>query len=430
MATTTRLNLRRALSESIGDYLSFSTSADGNAAKNSLVANVLRNSPGGADEGGFEEFYFLAVSGGNNGEARRCSVYVPDATDGVTAIVQSTFTNQTASGDSFEAHRYDPELKHIALGIALRELARFSYVPIRNETLIIDNLLTNSDFETFSSGFTGWAEVGSPTVTAETSRIYHGSQSAKVVAGAAVGQLTQAPTVNISEVTGKTATFKKRVWTDGANRARLRLDWDGSNFANSDYHRGNSEWQLLSVSASVPTTATQVKAICEVAATRTAYFDAGWLAVGPVYRYTIPSSIIRGPFQVLQQYSEEFVDGTYLGFGNAWTPTEGRFLRLIGMGVLSLPTTNSGTTELGEPQLRLVIAYAKKALWELLLARSAAQNRENLLANVNLAEREVERISKDPSIRMRAMSAQRGQNTWHIEQSDSGKFLIFDVNRS
>lgn len=430
MVTTTRLNLRKALSESHGDYWSFAASADGNSAKTSIVSNTLRNFPGGTDEGGLEDFYFLSVSGANNGEARRCLLYTPDVSGGATVIVQSTFTNQVASGDSFEMHRYDPALKHTAINIALSELFPFLYVPIRDETLIVDNVLLNPDFETFSAGFTSWVEVNSPTVTKETSRVYHGSASAKIVAPAgSVGQLTQAPTININEIIGKTATFKSRVWTDGASRARLRLDWDGTNFENGSYHRGNSEWQLLSVSAAVPSTATQVKCICEVAAARTGYFDASWLAIGPVYKYTIPSTLVRGPFQVLQQYSEDYISGPYYGFSNGASPTQGRFLRLTGMGTLTLPTSDTSTIEVGEPQLRLVVAYAKKVLWELLLARSASENRKSLLENVQTSQREIERISRQAGIRMAAMSAKRGAYSWHVEEDSSGRYLVFDTSR-
>ena len=54
MATTTRVNLRKALSEAIGDYQAFATTADGNDAKTSLVSSTLKNYSGGADDGAFE----------------------------------------------------------------------------------------------------------------------------------------------------------------------------------------------------------------------------------------------------------------------------------------------------------------------------------------------------------------------------------------
>ena len=427
MAVISRVNLRKALSESIRDYRVLTATADGDDQKTSHVAAGLANFPGGADDGAFEEWYDFATSGANNGESRRVLSYIKDKT---TLLYQQAHTAQTANGDTFELHRYDPALKHVALSIALAELFPWLYLPIRDESLMVDNLLSNSDFETYSAGFTGWTEVNSPTVSQETTRVYHLASSAKLVAPAgSVGQLTQAPSVNITEAAGKTVTFKMRVWTDAANYARLRLDWDGTTITNGTYHTGDSAWHLLSVTGTIPTTATQVKVICEVAATRTAYFDAGWLAIDPVYRYTVPSSIIRGPFTVMQQDDEDFVNGSYDRFPKGSSPTEGRLLRLTGMGVLSLPAADTGTVELGEPQVRLVIAYAKKVLWEQLVADSASQNRKLLLENVALAEREVARISRQPGIRMLSMAAQSGENAWHVEQSADARYLVFDVNR-
>ena len=92
--------------------------------------------------------------------------------------------------------------------------------------------------------------------------MFHGSNSAKLTGpSGSVGQLTQAPNININEIAGKTTQFKCRVWTDGNSQARLAIDWDGSSVEYGDYHEGDSEWRLLSVDASVPTTATQVKLV-------------------------------------------------------------------------------------------------------------------------------------------------------------------------
>ena len=71
MATTTKTNLRKAVSQETGDYFSFTASADGSSNKDSIVANVLKNQPGGTDPDGFEERFFLATDGANAGEARR-----------------------------------------------------------------------------------------------------------------------------------------------------------------------------------------------------------------------------------------------------------------------------------------------------------------------------------------------------------------------
>ena len=240
MATTTRVNLRKALSEAIGDYQAFATTADGNDAKTSLVSSTLKNYSGGADDGAFEEQFFLGTSGANSGASKRCALYIANASDGPTAILQDALDNQTASADTFELHRYDPDLKHTAINRALAELFPILYKPIRDETLVVDNILANNDFEPAGgTTFSDWTEVNSPTVSIETSRVFHGTNSAKVVASGDVGQLTQTLDVNIDELAGKTATFKVRVWTNDSSQARLKIDW-GTSTETGDYHTGDS----------------------------------------------------------------------------------------------------------------------------------------------------------------------------------------------
>ena len=304
------------------------------------------------------------------------------------------------------------------------------YKPIRDETLVVDNILANNDFETAgtSATFSDWTEVNSPTVSIETSRVFHGTNSAKVVASGDVGQLTQTLDVNIDELAGKTATFKVRVWTNGSSQARLKIDW-GTSTETGDYHAGDSSWRLLTAEAAVPTDATQVQVVCEVAASQTAYFDTSWFAVEQIHRLTVPSDIVRGPMHILQQYNEDMVDGAYYPLPSGVAPTRGRILRLEGMGILSRPSSESGTTEIGEPQLNLVTAYAAMVLFQTLLMRSATEQRSNLTENIRYWQMEVQRLSSQPGIRMRPLGASRGRNSWHIEDDADGRYLLFDVTR-
>ena len=430
MATTTRTNLRRALSEAIGDYNAFTSTADGNDSRTSLVSDTLRNYPGGADDGAFEEMYFLSTDGANSGESRRCSVYISSAVDGPTAILQSALSSQTASGEAFELHRYDPEIKHVAINRSLEELFPSLYLPIRDESTIVDNILSNHDFEDWTSGSAdNWTEVNGPSTDQESSRIFHGSYSMKMTGpSGAVGQITQSPDINITELAGKTATFKCRVWTNGASQARLRIDWDGSNISDGDYHGGASEWELLSIEAAVPSDATQVKVICEVAAEAVAYFDLSWLAIEPVYKVTVPSTIIQGPSRVEQQYNQDQIDGVYYPLLPGEAPKTGRILRMHGMGLLSRPSTEAGTTEIGQPHLNLSTAYAAMVLFRTLLMRSASENVTNLQRNEVFWQGEVVRLSGQ--FHTRRQGASRGRNRWHIEEDSAGKYLQFDIVRA
>ena len=427
MATTTRAVLRQRLSEAIGDYKSLTTSAEGNSAKTSLIDTSLKNLPGGGDSNAFEEWFLMVTSGSNSGQIRRVRSYTVSTS---TLVVEEAFSSAVDGSVTYELHRYDPTDKHNAINRAIEELYPTLHLKIPDETLVVDDLLTNSDFETFSNGFTSWTEVGSPTVSAETALVMHGSQAAKIVADSgAAGQLTQAPTINIHQITNKTATFKCWVYATAADTARIRLDWDGSTFESSDYHTGKDQWELLQATGSVDSDATQVKVICEVAASGTAYFDAGWLSVGPIYKYNIPSTILDGPYYVSQQYSESDPDGPYYSLPRDATPTSGRRLRLEGIGLLSRPTSDSGTVEIAEPRVSMVVAYAARWLYRMLAGDSALEANSRWNAAAEMWSSEVERMSRTPGLRMHKPGSESRRHVWHFQEDSDGRYIIFEGSR-
>ena len=426
MATTTRATLRQRLSEAIGDYQSLTTTSAGNSAGTSVVDTGLRNLPGAADDDAFEGFYILVTSGANTGESRRIKSYIANTN---TLVTQESFSGGAVDTTvTYELHQYDPLQKHQAINRAIEELYPFLYLPIRDESVVVDDRLTNADFETFSSGFTGWTEVGSPTVTADTTYVIHGSQSAKMVGDSgAVGQLTQAPSININELSNKSVTFKCWVWCAAADTARIRLDWDGSDIENSDYHKGQNEWELLDVVASVPTSATQVKAIIEVAASGTAYFDASWLTAGPVHKYTIPSTILNGPHYLTQQGDEHDPSGEYYPIkGN---PTAGRRLRFEGMGMLSRPSSDAGETEVGAPHTNIVTAYAAMYFFRTQANSNAVEESQRFTDMASTFSRDAVRMTSQPGMRMPRLGGQHHRDRWHVEEDASGRYIIFSRMR-
>jgi len=321
-------------------------------------------------------------------------------------------------------HRIDPGLKDTAVQLALNELFPTLYVAIRNETLIVDSLLTNGDFETWASGEpSNWTDENSATVTQETSIVFHGDNALKIEGPAGdVGRRYQDLSINLDDAAGKSLKFKMQGHTNAASQARLLLNFGGDDTAGS-YHDGDSDWQRLTVEAAIPTDATRARVIVEVAATTTAYFDTGWAAVDPLYKYTVPTSIIRGPTRILQQYNEALPNGPYYPLLEGEAPKEGRILRLEGYGVLTVPASESDTTELGEPRLSLVGAYAALKLVEMLGERSASDQISNLERRMARWERTVARLSNQPGIRMRRLPVVSFDNTWSIGEDASGRYI-------
>jgi hypothetical protein len=255
--------------------------------------------------------------------------------------------------------------------------------------------------------------------------VIHGDQSAKVVGDSgAAGQLTQAPTINIDEITNKTVTFKCWVWCAAADTARIRLDWDGSDIANSEYHKGQNEWELLDVAASVPTTATQVKAIIEVVASGTAYFDACWLEAGPIHKYTIPSNVLTGPHYVTEAGSEQDIDPYF--FPIMGVPTSGRRLRVEGMGLLSRPSSDTDTTEVSAPQSNIITAYAGMYFFRTQAASNAVDESSRFTELAANFSRDAVRMSAQPGLRMPRLGAHKHRDVWHTETDADGKYIVFD----
>ena len=326
MATTTRATLRQRLSEAIGDYHSVTSTSAGNSAATTIISTALLDLPGGSDDDAFEGWYVMVTSGNNDAEIRRISSYIANDS---TVTVGRAFTNASESGVTFEVHRYDPTHKHNAISRAIEELSKQVPQMIRDETIIVDNLTSNGDFETFSgNAFTNWSTSGSPTVSQETSIIKHGDASAKVVASGAAGQMTQSMTVNFNQATNRQVTFEAWVYATAADTARIRILWGSGSYESHSYHDGVDEWQLQSISISIPSTATEVTAVLEVADGYTAYFDNSWLAIDPLYKYTLPTSLTFGPNYVTQQVDRYDPNGPYHPIHQNGVPMRGRILRI------------------------------------------------------------------------------------------------------
>jgi len=430
MVTTTRVNLRKEVSEATGDHFSFTASADGTTK--SLIAASLRNEVGGTDPNGFIGQYFLSTDGNNSGEQQRCDTYSPDTNDGPLVVFQSTFTNAISNGDGFEMHRINPVQKHTAVAQALAELYPVLYLPIKDESLIVDSRILNGGFEDFdSTDPDNWTKSGTGTPSKETTIVFHGSNSFKMLetSGSAVLRYYQDMDIaSISGIAGVAAVFKAWVYATAASTARIIIDFGSSEEA-SDYHGGSSEWEQLTVSSAVPTDATRVRITLEVIASGTGYFDGMWAAVDPVYRYTVPNSIIAGPTRILQQHNEALPKGPYYPIPEGAAPTQGRILRLEGEGVLSRPSSESGTTELVEPRLSLFRAMAALKLVNILGEQSASEQITMLEKRVEGWEKTVMRLSRQAGIRMPRLPVDSFKGVWSVSQDSTGRVIESVVSR-
>lgn len=416
MATSTRAVLRVLVENNLGgaSFTARTCTAQGGAAGATLIDSGLGSK--GTD---YYKGWWAVLPNGPTGsssayEAREINTSV--TTTGVLTPY-TAFTGQIANAQSYELHRYDPAQIHQAINEAIEELFSKLSIPLLDESLIVDNLLTNGDFESTIAGgaHPSWTNVGSPTVTAETSRIWHGAQAAKVVAGGSAGQMTQTPTININEVTGKSAKLGAMIYCTAASTARIRLDWDGSNFENESYHTGADQWERFELSGSIPSTATQVKAILETIANGTAYFDSTWLAIDKVYKYTLPTSFIKvssveiqtdpnyssHPFIPLTHWHyEEDASGKYLILDSSGYPA-GYRLQVHGMGVLSTLSSDTGTVEIGSPERQTLVAAACRNLMFYYYEDAASSDKEDFAKKMDYWDKQTRILLASPGMRTR-----------------------------
>lgn len=411
----------------MGDRLTATTTSAGNAGGTTLVSTALPDEDFGGDDEAFNSFWVLITSGTNNGEIRRVARTSGYTASTGTLTVTRAFTAQVATSVTFELHRYDPRIKHMAINRALNHVWPHIFREVIDESLVVDNLLLNADFETASGGApTEWTG-SSLTITQSTTRVIHGTNSANLVTTAANATYRQTLTVNINELTGKSVRFGVWVYSTVASHVRARIRYDGTNYFNSAYHSGNDQWELLTAEGTFPSTTTEVVAEIQfVVNTTTAQVDAAWLEIDPVTAYTIPAALIKGPYYVHQQAYEDHPEGPYWPF---FMPIPGRRLRLIGAGSLTQLSADTDTAEVGNTQAEVVAYLATGLTFQTLAAHAALEENERFLTLARFYLNAAETLLANPAIGSNALGAEYAHG-WYVNDSAGTRTLILTGGRS
>lgn len=370
MATVARSRLRAMLGIAVGYdpglYYAGTTTSNGAADFTTLIDTGI---PRYDTSRLVNKWVYIKIAGGTNdasGQSRRIASVSSSTVTFVTA-----FTVRIDTAVTYDVLSYDPLDMHNALQEAGRTINRYSPLWITpTETLVVDNLLLNSDFEgTYTGGLSAsWSnQAGTPTQV--TNRVKHGSNAQRSNSSSAVGGFHQDVILaaETHEWVGKTLVFGGHIFTTAANVARFRVSFDGgSTFTNGAFHRGQDEWEgpsRLEVRASIPADATTMRCHCGATGSTDATFDATYAYIDPINRYTVPTAFIfPSPHIVEQQDDPDKPNGNYSPLRYRNPPVAGRLLRLKGLGRLTVPTTDTGTVELDETRAELLIAEAAAIL--------------------------------------------------------------------
>lgn len=153
------------------------------------------------------------------------------------------------------------------------------------------NLVSNGDFENWSAGTSsapdGWvfAQAGGGTIAREASTIKMGTYSAKIVSVAgnwASLQNTFTLPQGLAYWKGRKVTFSCWVWCATASVAYIEVYTAGGDRVNSPFHTGDSTWQLLKITYTIPSNATVVSVLFSVAGAGgyTVYYDGAMCVEG------------------------------------------------------------------------------------------------------------------------------------------------------
>lgn len=403
MATVTLNRLRELLAREVGWYFSGTASSGSTSTLADNTSDGFARIPDNILKG---KWVHIVTDAGGSAAAPEGDTRKISGISTVTATVDTNFSAAVASGDTYEILPHDVYYYNDAIFEAIRKVYPDLYLELIDETLVVDNLLDNWDFETTTAGpaFTSWSSVGTPTLTEVTSRFIHGTQSAGIEATGATEGLEQDifTSVNVNEVVGKALHVRGWVWCATADSARLRVTHDGSTFDNSNYHAGDDEWEYLRIDSSVDAGADEMTVSCEVAAGITAYFDAVVAWVTYVSKYTLPTTFLTAPHRVSVQADLNDPAGHYVPLVGC--PLPGAILRFEGKGLLSVPTTGTGTTEVSENQAELIVALAASVFHRRVATLDLSASDEHRGEAERWANH-VDLLRRRPGVRMAGMPA-------------------------
>ena len=96
--------------------------------------------------------------------------------------------------------------------------------------------------------------------------------------------------------------------------------------------------------------------------------------------------------------------------------------------MLSRPSSDTATIEAGEPYVNIITAYAAMFYNRIQLAQASQQQRARYSEDMTMWGQEA--VSLIQELRRPRMGAQRSDHTWHMEEDSSGRYIIFDINRT
>lgn len=434
--SSSRTTLRRGISDLQGDFI---RDPDGSvpttsSAGGALGITAIDSNLSYFDDGYFNDWYFVLPTGPTDSSGSYEVTRVADFSQSTGVLtLEPDASAVVASGQTYELHRYSPSTKHLALNAARSIALDALWLSVVDETIVIDNLVDNWDFETLADGlFTGWTKKGVLTLTQNASYFIHGSSSANMAGVASTGieqdLLTKAGGFShINRGTQKTLHVRAWLRSTDASNGRIRVSFNGTTFTNGSYHGGNNGWEgpdIHYIDVPIPSDLTEIMLSVEKSTSSDVQADVVVAWIDQINQYTLPTSIHRRPAWVKQN-----ADRFGIGITADWKPISknnmpqsGRILRLEGKGLLTEVTTETSTMEVSDPETQLLYAEALDWLIDHEIGNSSTEAQALLERDKSRWQVAAARIRARGG-QSRSISPQMPDGTWGIVTDGETEYL-------
>lgn len=238
------------------------------------------------------------------------------------------FSAAIATAVTFEIHDFDPSNYIHYVNEALRDAYPYlSLQTVNSEGLIGNNILPLATFDEWASAlYPDYTTLVTATAAKESTNVLLGTYSLKMSVAAGTCYYSSDSWRNLLSLEGKTIDYYRFVKTTAASTARLYVTTvtvgGVSTTETSDYHTGGGKWELLKVSATIPsisqpsetTDLAEVRIGCQTSTTTASYFDKGYVQ-GDVDEYLLPSNLsVNKAFLCNSWYEPNTIRRTRLDF--------------------------------------------------------------------------------------------------------------------
>jgi len=416
MATTTLQTARREIGKYTTPWFRVRATTT-NISGSATVIDTSLEGEGYHEDDALNGFWFYLNSTNNAGVERLVEDHAGSA--GSLTIRGATLVAETDSRD-FELHRFSPTDVMDALNWSMNSEYQYIWKEVSDETLTThanqtsfsvpssihdvdeiylerplgvdfdENILKDyGDFEGWDvSTYPNGSDAATNLTLSKASEsdnvpVKYGDYGCKVVVAATTAGThywtDQTTPANFSDV--KT-TYSEWIYASVADKIRIAIK-DGTDSTYSDYHAGGG-WERLAVTKTTESPCTALQAGIDVASTAAAATfwrdNAIWTRTDrkcehrweKLYNWRVDNSVIRFPYNL----------------------PEDRALRLVGRIPLTALSSDTGTTEVGEPEIQILYASAILYLYRQERARHTGKDRNQFDDDVMFWEGELEKMRR------------------------------------